>query len=96
LLKTVYSAAMASPLSNEVAERTRIFRALVPYFGTIQPSAFFSADIEFIAGVQRIHPFIEGIYKPRDQNTRSVFRRCWPARTATKFLQRGPNMVDEI
>jgi len=65
LLKTVYSAAMASPLSNEVAERTRIFRALVPYFGTIQPSAFFQRTSEFIAGVQRIHPFIEGIYKPR-------------------------------
>jgi hypothetical protein len=42
----------------------RIFRALVPYFGTVQPSAFFQRTNEVIPGIERIHPFIEGIYKP--------------------------------
>ncbi|MEY2501683.1 MAG: putative restriction endonuclease [Verrucomicrobiota bacterium] len=54
----------SSPSTSDTAERLRIFRALVPYFGTVQSSAFFQRTSEFIAGVQRIHPFIEGIYKP--------------------------------
>jgi len=64
LLKTVYSRRWRRHSATRLAERTRIFRALGPIFGTIQPSAFFQADIEFIAGCT--HPsFIEGIYKPR-------------------------------
>jgi hypothetical protein len=55
---------MASPLGTDIAERTRIFLALLPYFGTIQPSAFFQRTGSIIPGVERIHHFIEGIYKP--------------------------------
>jgi hypothetical protein len=55
---------MALPLAPDVAERTRIFRSLVPYFGTVQPSAFFQKTAVLIPGVERVHHFIEGIYKP--------------------------------
>jgi HNH endonuclease len=55
---------MASPLATDVGERTRIFRSLVPYFGTIQRSSFFRRTIATIPGVERIHNLIEGIYKP--------------------------------
>jgi hypothetical protein len=55
---------MASPLVTDVAERKRIFRALVPYFGTVQPSAFFQKSTDVVPSVERIHHFIEGIYKP--------------------------------
>ena len=58
---------MASPLgpaNSDTAERLRIFRALVPYFGTVQPSAFFQRTANFVAGVERIHHLIEGIFKP--------------------------------
>ena len=54
----------ANPSDTDVAERIRIFRSLVPYFGTIQPSAFFQRTDAVVPGVKRIHPFIEGIYKP--------------------------------
>jgi putative restriction endonuclease len=37
----------------------------VPYFGTVQSSAFFQRTFEFLPDVQRVHPFIEGIYKAR-------------------------------
>lgn len=50
---------------DEVAERTRIFRLLVPYFGTVQPASFFQQTAERIRGVERIHNLIEGIYKPK-------------------------------
>ncbi len=55
---------MALPPAPDVAERTRIFRSLVPYFGTVQPSAFFQKTAVLIPGVERVHHFIEGIYKP--------------------------------
>src|SRR5947209_6395733 len=58
---------MASPSSvpgDEIADRTRIFRALVPYFGTVQPSAFFQRTSAVVPGVERVHHLIEGIYKP--------------------------------
>lgn len=55
---------MASRFSTDVAERARIFRALLPYFGTVQPSAFFQRTAAMIPGVERVHHFIEGIYKP--------------------------------
>jgi hypothetical protein len=48
----------------EVDERQRIFRALVPYFGTVQPASFFRDTSANVKGVERIHPLIEGIYKP--------------------------------
>src|SRR4051812_9302873 len=59
---------MASPLPTDLAERTRIFRALVPYFGTVQPSSFFQRTSHKTPGVERIHPLIEGIYKPAWSN----------------------------
>src|SRR6266478_4735611 len=57
---------MASPLVTDVEERKRIFRSLVPYFGTVQPASFFQRTDAFIPSVERIHHFIEGIYKPAD------------------------------
>jgi HNH endonuclease len=51
-------------MPDEVAERRRIFRALVPYFATTQPADFFRNTGARVAGVERIHPLIEGIYKP--------------------------------
>jgi putative restriction endonuclease len=54
---------MAS-LANEIMERRKIFRALVPYFGTIQPADFFRRTSEYVPSVKRVHPLIEGIYKP--------------------------------
>jgi hypothetical protein len=44
-------------MPDDNAERRRIFRELMPYFGTVQPASFFRE------GVYRIHPLIEGIYK---------------------------------
>lgn len=55
--------AMAS-LISDVAERTRIFRSLVPLFGTVQPSGFFQKTAAAIPGIERIHHLIEGVYKP--------------------------------
>jgi hypothetical protein len=53
---------------DEVRERTRIFRALLPYFGTVQPPAFFQRTADIISGIERIHHFIVGIYKPANSN----------------------------
>jgi HNH endonuclease len=53
---------------HDVDERKRIFRALLPYFGTIKPSAFFQRTSDVIPGVERIHHFIEGIYKPANSS----------------------------
>jgi hypothetical protein len=53
-----------APLANEIVERRKTFRALVPYFGTIQPSNFFRNTSARIPPVERVHPLIEGIYKP--------------------------------
>ena len=54
----------ADPPNTDVAERIHIFRSLVPYFGTIQPAAFFQRTAKVVPGIKRIHPFVEGIYKP--------------------------------
>src|SRR5205809_4411683 len=52
-------------MPDDVAERRRrIFRTLVPYFGTVQPASFFRDTSAVVKGVKRIHPLIEGIYKP--------------------------------
>jgi len=53
-----------SETSPEIAERLRIFRATLPYFGTVQSSAFFQRTSAILPGVERIHNLIEGIYKP--------------------------------
>ena len=53
-----------APLDNEISERRRIFRTLVPYFGTVYPASFFRDTSAVVKGVNRIHPLIEGIYKP--------------------------------
>ena len=55
---------MALPSTSPIQERRRIFRALVPYFGTVQPASFFRDTSAIVKGVTRIHPLIEGIYKP--------------------------------
>jgi hypothetical protein len=52
------------PPTDELAERQRIFRALLPSFGTVRPASFFRETSAVVRGVQRIHPLIEGIYKP--------------------------------
>jgi hypothetical protein len=52
------------PVANEIAERRRIFRSVVPYFGTIQPADFFRNTSVRVPSVERVHPLIEGIYKP--------------------------------
>lgn len=51
-------------LANEIPERRKMFRSLVPYFGTIQPSDFFRRTSVHVPSVERVHPLIEGIYKP--------------------------------
>jgi hypothetical protein len=51
-------------LISDVAERARIFRSLVPFFGTVQSSAFFQKTAAAIPGIERIHHLIEGVYKP--------------------------------
>src|SRR4051812_3415229 len=52
------------PPTDELVERQRIFSALLPYFGTVRPASFFRDTTAVVRGVQRIHPLIEGIYKP--------------------------------
>src|SRR6266853_2699805 len=51
-------------MPDDIDERRRIFRTLVPYFGTVQPASFFRDTSAVVKGVKRIHPLIEGIYKP--------------------------------
>jgi hypothetical protein len=52
------------PLTNEISERHQIFRALLPYFGTIQRAGFFRRTSQYVLSIERINPLIEGIYKP--------------------------------
>ena len=52
-------------MSNTNKEnRWRIFRALLPYYGKIVTPHFLRKTSNYIQGVERIHPLIEGIYKP--------------------------------
>ena len=51
-------------MPDELAERRRVFRALVPYFATTHAADFFRNTGARVADVERIHPLIEGIYKP--------------------------------
>lgn len=45
--------------------RWEIFRALLPYYGKIVTPDFLRKTSEFVPGIERIHPLIEGIYKPK-------------------------------
>src|SRR5256885_3896238 len=51
-------------MSDDIVERRRVFRTIVPYFGTVQPASFFRDTSAVVKDVKRIHPLIEGIYKP--------------------------------
>jgi putative restriction endonuclease len=42
-----------------------IFRALLPYYGKIVTPDFLRSTSEFVPGIERVHPLIEGIYKPK-------------------------------
>ena len=48
----------------EKQNRWAIFRTLLPYYGKIVTPNFLKKTAEYIPGVERIHPLIEGIYKP--------------------------------
>jgi hypothetical protein len=49
---------------TEKQNRWAIFRALLPYYGKIVTPNFLKRTAEYIPGIERIHPLIEGIYKP--------------------------------
>jgi len=48
--------------------RWEIFRALLPYYGKIVTPDFLRKTSGFIPGIERIHPLIERIYKPKWSN----------------------------
>jgi len=45
--------------------RWNIFRALLPYYGKVVIPQFLRKTSDFIPDIDRIHPLIEGIYKPK-------------------------------
>ena len=45
--------------------RWRIFRTLLPYYGKIVMPDFLRKTSAFVPGIERVHPLIEGIYKPK-------------------------------
>ncbi len=45
--------------------RWEIFRELLPYYGKIVTPTFLRKTSEYIPGIERVHPLIEGIYKPK-------------------------------
>lgn len=45
--------------------RWEIFRALLPYYGKIVTPDFLRKTSEFVPVIERVHPLIEGIYKPK-------------------------------
>jgi hypothetical protein len=55
-------------LKTEKNRRWEIFRALLPYYGKIVTPDFLRKTSDFVLGIQRIHPLIEGIYKPKWSN----------------------------
>jgi hypothetical protein len=60
---------MAPAASNaDIAERLRIFRAVVSHFGKVLPAAFFQDTSPFIPGVVRVHNLASGIFKPKGSN----------------------------
>lgn len=56
---------MVSKLIKDSDIRWDIFRALLPFFGTIVTPSFLRRTQEYISGIERVHPLIEGIYKPK-------------------------------
>ncbi len=48
--------------------RWEIFRALLPYYGKIVTPHFLRRTSDFVPGIERVHPLIEGIYKPKWSN----------------------------
>jgi hypothetical protein len=50
---------------TEKNRRWEIFRALLPYYGKIVTPDFLRKTSDFVLGIKRIHPLIEGIYKPK-------------------------------
>lgn len=49
---------------TEKQHRRTIFRALLPYYGKIVSPQFLKKTVTIIPSIERIHPLIEGIYKP--------------------------------
>ncbi len=49
---------------TEKQHRRAIFRALLPYYGKIVSPQFLKKTATIIPSIERIHPLIEGIYKP--------------------------------
>lgn len=49
---------------TEKQHRRAIFRALLPYYGKIVSPQFLKKTVTIIPSIERIHPLIEGIYKP--------------------------------
>lgn len=45
--------------------RWQIFRALLPYYGKKVTPGFLRKTSKYIPGITRVHPLIEGIYKPK-------------------------------
>lgn len=52
----------------DIAERTRIFRAVAPHFGQVLPAAFFQNTHASVPGVVRLHNLASGIFKPKLSN----------------------------
>jgi hypothetical protein len=53
------------PMSeSEKKQRWKIFRELIPYYGKLVSPDFLRKTSLYISSVERIHPLIEGIYKP--------------------------------
>jgi hypothetical protein len=49
---------------SEKDHRWKIFRALLPYYGKVVSPQFLRKTSDVIPTIERIHPLIEGIYKP--------------------------------
>ncbi len=56
---------MISKMTKDSDIRWDVFRALLPFFGTIVTPSFLRRTHEYILGIDRVHPLIEGIYKPK-------------------------------
>ena len=50
---------------TEKETRWKIFKALLPYYGKKVTPDFLRKTEKYIPGITRIHPLIEGIYKPK-------------------------------
>ena len=50
---------------NEKDRRWKTFKSLLPYYGKVVTPQFLRKTSDFIPDIERIHPLIEGIYKPK-------------------------------